>query len=178
MTDKQNFEKGINVLSKQIIIDGVDVSECDYLIKESIYDYCNGEYLTLIGKCTCSDNEMCEYNPQCSYKKVLKQLKAKEQECEELKENLPTAITRLMGEIDQLKAENERLKNAVMQKCPQCGEVYLDPMGAKLYETLTEIKEIVKEQLPTVNYNFAKSMHPEMFNCYEQILQKISKCEV
>ena len=101
----------------------------------------------------------------------------------------------------ELKAENYYLKRKISQyenllkldftKCRTAEEEvehanYLRAQGAvvlteenyKLKQTLAEIKEIVKEQLPTVNYNFAKSMHPEMFNCYEQILQKISECEV
>lgn len=67
---------------KQIIIDGVDVSGCDFLAKKD--DYCSYSGVTYAykGQCMCSDEEMCKEHPKCFYKKVLKQLKRKEQECE------------------------------------------------------------------------------------------------
>jgi chromosome segregation ATPase len=154
-------------------------------------------------------------------KRLEEELKAKEQECEELKEKLikwlgKEGITQSEKEfyeeqLDQLKAENETLKqyksskqasyesmqrewnNAVNENRELKTEIEtlksfdINLVGIKECEirqlvqyrkALIEIKEIVKEQLPTVNYNFAKSMHPEMFNCYEQILQKISECDV
>ena len=85
----------------------------------------------------------------------------------------------------ELKAENDTYKKMLEDEDVQLalteirsGERHIWYNKAeKLSKTLAEIKEVVKEQLPTVNYNFAKSMHPEMFNCYEQILQKISECE-
>ena len=73
---------------KQIIIDGVDVSGCDFLAKEDGYCSYSGEYRAYKGQCGCSDEEMCKDHPNCFYKKALKQLKAKEQECEELKKKL------------------------------------------------------------------------------------------
>lgn len=79
-------------------------------------------------------------------KKLKEALKAKEQECEEL-------------------------KKTVMLKCPQCGEVYLNPIGSELYEenvqlkqTLTEIKKIAEIRKDDINDWLAK-----------EILQK---CEV
>ena len=100
-------------------------------------------------------------------------------------------VNNLKTELDQLKADNESLRkqlqfefdetllqysntiedlqkqlnNTVVQKCPQCGEVYLNPVGAKLYETLTEIKEIAEEK---ANVNDWLAL---------EILQKISEVE-
>lgn len=73
-------------MTDEIIIDGVDVSGCDFLSKEDDYCSYSGEYRAYKGQCGCSDEEMCKDHPNCFYKKVLKQLKRKEQECEELKE--------------------------------------------------------------------------------------------
>ena len=73
---------------KQIIIDGVDVSGCDFLAKEDDYCSYSGEYRYYKGQCGCSDEEMCKDHQNCFYKKALKQLKAKEQEYEELKKTL------------------------------------------------------------------------------------------
>ncbi len=77
----------------------------------------------------------------------------------------------LQQQLDQLKADNDELKNTVMQKCPQCGEIYLNPIGAKLYEALVEIKEIANP------YN-DMSGNCVIVNCFEdmyKILQKISE---
>lgn len=64
---------------KQIIIDGVDVSECEW-IREIILD---SEYI-----CTCNLNKKisgyCKDNPNCLYK----QLKRKEQENKKLRQTI------------------------------------------------------------------------------------------
>ena len=68
----------------------------------------------------------------------------------------------------------EQLKDSVMQKCPQCGEIYLNPVGAKLYETLIEIKELVQSDYCTEigSCEFCA----EIGNCLNRkILHKISE---
>lgn len=65
-----------------IMINDVDVSGCDFLAKEDDYCSYSGEYRAYKGQCGCSDEEMCKDHPNCFYKKALKQLKAKKQECE------------------------------------------------------------------------------------------------
>lgn len=83
MTD--NFEKDINVPSKeQIIIDGVNVSECDYY-------YCNND-----GEHRCFKNDsLATCDAACSYAAfyLKEQLSQKTQECEEMKNNLHIANT-------------------------------------------------------------------------------------
>ena len=64
---------------KPIIIDGVDVSGCDFLAKEDDYCSYSGEYRYYKGQCGCSDEEMCKDHPNCFYKKALKQLQRKTQ---------------------------------------------------------------------------------------------------
>ena len=39
----------------------------------------------------------------------------------------------------------EQLKNSVMQKCPQCGEVYLSPTGCELHEENSKLERKIKE---------------------------------
>ncbi len=73
---------------EQIIVDGVDVSGCDFLAKEDDYCSYSGEYRAYKGQCGCSDEEMCKDHPNCFYKKALKQLQRKEKKCEELKEEI------------------------------------------------------------------------------------------
>lgn len=68
----------------------------------------------------------------------------------------------------------KQLKDSVMQKCPQCGEIYLNPVGAKLYEALIEIKELVQSDYCTEigSCEFCA----EIGNCLNRkILHKISE---
>ena len=139
---------------KQIIINGVDVSGCDFLAKKD--DYCSYSGVTYAykGQCMCSDEEMCKEHPKCFYKKVLKQLKRKEQECEELKkaEKYDSRYSDLQAEID-------------------CGEKII----SQLKQTLTEIKEIV-------GIGLVDGLQPEEYSGFlkilqAQILQKISEVE-
>ena len=85
---------------KQMIVDGVDVSECEHhvclntsLFKEKTLVQCSAFFLENEDSCCeCSDN------PNCYYKQLKrreqrivelnKTIKAKEQECEKLKEEL------------------------------------------------------------------------------------------
>ena len=41
---------------------------------------------------------------------------------------------------EQLKAENEELKKSVLKQCPNCGEEYLNPKGAELYNENVQLK--------------------------------------
>lgn len=69
---------------------------------------------------------------------------------------------------------HEQLKDSVMQKCPQCGETYLNPVGTKLYEALIEIKELVQSDYCTEigSCEFCA----EIGNCLNRkILHKISE---
>lgn len=70
---------------EKIIIDGVDVSGCDFLAKEDIYNSYSGVTTAYKGQCGCSDDEMCKDRRNCGYKKLAIQLQRKTAECEELK---------------------------------------------------------------------------------------------
>ena len=94
-------------MNDKTVIDGIDVNKCQHYGKCSTYCYVV--------------EELCSDNPNCYYK----QLKRKEQECEELKKIIKEAkssrldlqsflVCEALGEeyeqqIDQLKAENEEL---------------------------------------------------------------------
>ena len=67
-------QKGYKMTDKQIIINGVDVAGCEYL---GLYK----EYKLKCGGCYPVD---CSNNPNCYYKQFLR----KEQEREELKEDI------------------------------------------------------------------------------------------
>ena len=195
MTDKQNFEKDINVPSKEIEYKE-DAKDCE-LAKGGGCCYCKNiacyqleEQLKAELK---SAKELREYTYDCC-KQAGEELAKNSFEWDGKEKNLVVQAMELNERYDQLKkandeknellaqlgcptvgtarrltlslkeqleaykmeaeegkeinaelkAENEGLKNAVMQKCPQCGEVYLNPIGAKLYNTLAEIKEIAE----------------------------------
>ena len=135
---------------KEIIINGVDVSGCcqytprymeDYDI--DTLDYCKHHFKP----CKDVDVKYCYY----------KQLKHKEQECEELKHKVELMMDCASCKVDEYK------------------------------QTLIEIKEIAKEQIPYLNITDTKTMieveydyADEICNLkqrMDKILQKISECE-
>lgn len=128
---------------KQIIVDGVDIGWCKN------YNEANSK--------DCETLYICAENPNCYYK----QLKRKEQECEELKEKYLklkeqngsniVQLNTVNEQLDQLKAENEELKKLLKVRiedlCDSCGASSMMPMPCKVYEkTLTEIKEIAEDE--------------------------------
>ena len=132
---------------------------------------------------------------------ILKQLKAKEQECEELKKwikehlkdvefieknpvidilNSMANNILLQQQLDQLKAENEILKEKITISSNS------DKITLKIIKTLTEIKEIAKVEIECKTYEIehdcfnetrCKALN-EHIDFTEQILQKISECGV
>ena len=108
-------------------------------------------------------------------KELLAELKRKEQECEELNEELYYWVNgeycdnkcNVVKELDQLKAENEELKEYIKHLHNLCGNE-----TDKQYEykqTLIEIKFWARELL--------KRTGQVVPNEIKQILQKISECE-
>jgi len=179
--------------NKQIIIDGVDVSGCEFLRNCIIPD----NYGCKIDDSLCCDVGNCYY----------KQLKAKEQECEELKKKLKpklknahcayfegqtglckakefsrcnpvgcrlytidelSTIVDLQSELDQLKAENEELKNFHINLVgvKECEIKEL----TKYKQALAEIKEIAYELTNEEYTDFIEGKQ-------KQILQKIREVE-
>lgn len=102
-------------MDKEIIIDGVDVSECKYNEKESCYIYA----------CSCDADDFCTGNKNCYYKQ-LKRLQHYQAEFEHELMNDYTydgyispngftpidVIKHIKSELQRLEQENERLKSA------------------------------------------------------------------
>ena len=109
MTDKE-----------QIMINGVDVSGCEYLTYELEED---GEYYWFCKISPTGGPDECEYNPECFYKRVLKQLARKTQEYEDLKERL------------------ERTEEDLKYQCVDCMNVKSD----RYRKALEEIEEYIKK---------------------------------
>ena len=124
MTDKE-----------QVVIDGVDVSGCEYA--------CN----TAFGKNGCKHSMMkniyCSKNPNCYFK----QLQRKTAECEELKKE----IKKLTTEYDRENLHNADLafKNYQIEKANQRQTKIANDLGKnmlKYEQALNEIEEYLKNE--------------------------------
>ena len=136
---------------KQIIIDGVDVSGCKKYEHEIVR--CNA---TLKNMCFCGGRCTDKKNANCYFK----QLKRKEQECEELKKN----VAHWKMEHKEAKAKGEWTYDLVKKRLGQ----QLD----QFKQTLTEIEEIA---MCIMDDDLEES---SAYYDAKQILQKISECEV
>ena len=145
---------------KQIIIDGVDVSKCP-----NHYNGWSALHRDHRPMCECGYDRECKPKDfECShYVKCLeKQLKRKEQECEELKEKYKwydhykeqalynkNLCNEKSEQLDRLKAENKRLQKE-REKAKnynlEYGQLLIKATNKnnKLSKTLTEIKEIAE----------------------------------
>ena len=137
---------------KQIIIDGVDVAKCRCFTSEWDFNNCG---------------HICK-GTECKYKRLWykKQLKAKEQECEELKEDRERWKSNFNGKVSAIE---ELLKQ-------------LD----QLKQTLAEIKEItecmhdlwINKTTYTDMDNLVKHLLECELNRIRYKLDEISECEV
>ena len=138
------------------IIDEVDVSWCEW-IREIELD---SEYI-----CTCNSlnktSSYCKDNPNCYYK----QLKRKEQECEELKK-WKENVANLFDKTCRCKYLNEGNAHCSFYN-KEC--IAINQCLYKNQQTLTEIKELLLKT-PTDS-----PMH--CVNAKGKILQKINECE-
>lgn len=125
---------------KQIIIDGIDVAGCVYYKQECIAN-CG---MFALGDFKC-EGQICLY----------KQLKRKEQECEELKKRL-----------ESFQKDYSKLYQVVENKG------YIKELD-QLKQILAEIKEIAKGVRNYLKYPAPKDVRYEM----DIILQKISESE-
>ena len=147
---------------KKIIIDGVDVSGCDFLAKEDDYCSYSGEYRAYKGQCGCSDEEMCKDHPNCFYKKALNQLKCKEQECNKL-------YIQLKSDEEYHKEEENTLRKIIKNKEKRNIELYKE--NNKLQQTLTGIKEIAEQ----ISLPMGTGKSSNRVILANQILQKIKE---
>ena len=157
---------------KPIMIDGVDISGCEFYWREK--ELCNNGNLT-------SD---CQENKDCLYKKY----KHKEQEVQQAMDNY------VQLDLQRVKEYNEliNLYKAKEQECEELKEAIdsllkiqyqLADSCTKYEQTLTEIKEIAENMNNECFYDDFDCMNCDMQNgCTyfnkKQILQKISECEV
>ena len=167
------------MIDKQIIIDGVDVSGCEWFgqIDLDINVICTSNSPK---KC----NTYCKDIPNCYYK----QLKRKEQKCEGLKRDLHKnfeAKNKLHLIIDRLlEASGYDTNTASAEDFEDVYENmrYEKQQLEQFGQTLTDIKEMLKDicmEECSFDWNKTSKKHCGDCDCrYGQILQKISKSEV
>ena len=150
---------------KQIIIDRVDVSGCIYFKMNNKTPMCRA----------CNSgvgSPYCEYHKDCYYK----QLKEKEKECEELEKlykelqddmlacNKCRATIKLQQQLDQLKAENEKLEQVLAE---------IKEIVERNHKTKEELFKIRHSRLTKFSMGALNGRH----NLASEILQKISEVE-
>jgi hypothetical protein len=105
---------------KEIIINGIDVSECNYAILPNKQCYMKSMFYAKETSCiACKEHNtkrnFCKNNPNCYYK----QLKRKERECEELKREIAFGNNGKLSDkiraivFKNLNAENSKYKQAL-----------------------------------------------------------------
>lgn len=123
MTDKQ-----------EIIINGVDVSGCDFLAKEDIYNSYSGVTTAYKGQCGCSDDEMCKNHRNCGYKKLARQLQRKTAECENARKRISDLENRIINHSNIVEEYCSRLAD----KQKECEELKKQLARYKLYEDMED----------------------------------------
>ena len=114
MTDKE-----------QIIIDGVNVESCKHYISKAV----GREYDCKLGR-------YCKLNPNCYYK----QLKAKEQECEELKRKVELMMDCPDCKVDEYKKALEEIGKVCIKDTREFAD------GTQIrYDSLDEILNIINK---------------------------------
>ena len=117
---------------EQIIIDGVDVSECEfYSSSENCLEF-NGKYTIDI-----CDSTKCSNNPNCYFK----QLKHKEQECEELKERLVKTEEDLKYQcVDCMNVKSDRYRKALEEIETELSHNPTTIASYKIHDIINQIK--------------------------------------
>ena len=168
---------------EQIIIDGCDVSKCEFYNKDDkTCREVNGNY----------DTDICEFDKCENSNCVYKQLKRKEQECEELKED-EKSLLNVIDDLQKTKNEWQEKYNDLGQDFDQLKRQHESDKGLitstgkmnyqliqeydKIKNCLTEIKKIAEKA--------AKCLYATESDDYTDgyrwlgsiILQKISEVE-
>ena len=130
--------------NKQIIIDGVDVSGCTYIIPP--HKQCPNKLMHYAKETSCiackehnTKRNFCKNNPNCYYK----QYKRKEQECEELKKILNEGCLHNLT----LMTEQRVLLQTLTEIKDYCNKYPQNSIGFKKY-ILQKINEVLNGTNP------------------------------
>ncbi len=163
----ENFNENSTQEKEQIIIDGVDVSECGYFyIRPNNRAVC----------CTCHVDCHCAANPNCYFK----QLARKTQECEELKNII--AYPKYRNEIAIKELENKTKKELIEEIVHrhQIGESTVHCVYTPLREennryrkALEEIERELKEDIYCESQECGCDDYEECLRCTKNIILDI-----
>lgn len=105
---------------KQMIIDG-----CEF--QSDCIEYKDISYLTSMPICAIYELSIACYDKvnKCKYYKLYKQLKRKEQECEELTNKLNSNIERMNAQNEKLHNENKELKSYIKEDLVPHTQIYV-----------------------------------------------------
>ena len=105
---------------KQIIIDG-----CEF--QSDCIEYKDISYLKIMPICAIHKLSIACHDKvnKCKYYKPYKQLKAKEQECEELRNKLNSNIERMNEQNEKLHNENKELKSYIKEDLVPHTQIYI-----------------------------------------------------
>jgi len=151
---------------KQIIIDGCDVSGCEFAVKPINYNEikchcCKGllQIATMHEQPESIRSGVCENNPNCYYK----QLKRKEQECETLASQLDFEVQKK----ECLEQECEELKDKL--NCCFCNP-HVELNDTEKLRKCKEIKECFRRQLDQL-----KAENDELTSKCSQLEEELQK---
>lgn len=157
MTDKHNFDKDINVPSKEIIIDGVDVSGCDCFITQMDFpNNLEGGYYNQNNLCECgvqgveSYSFFCKDNPNCYYK----QLKRKEDLINEIEDIIEPYQTEIEAEAFSLPTAIKSIFERKEEECETLASQLDFEVQKKecLEQKLEKIKSYCEEHYKPMEY--------------------------
>lgn len=138
-------------MTEEIIIDGVNVAECEYMLNNKIKgkQHCPAKAMPYAKETSCicrkfidTPYNFCKHNPNCHYKQ-LKQAENTVNECHKY-------LAELEDKIERLEQENKELKARIKHQCYRCriGDTTED----KLRSALEEIREIAEKSIK-ISYN-------------------------
>ena len=181
---------------KQIIIDGVDVSGCPFFEDERKLLNPAGQELNFKNICSLSfynftdfDKDfLCNQSPNCYYK----QLKRKEQECEELKVCLfqvQNASISLTKQLDQLKAEVKskteyiQEQREIIDQYSKEIEMYKKCQGKRASKREEELKaenEELKDERKNLKWDLENNIQVKKhaMEQLDQLKRKEQECEM
>lgn len=168
-------------MPEEIIIDGVNVAECEYMLNNKIKgkQHCPAKAMPYAKETSCicrksidTPYNFCKHNPNCHYK----QLKRLEQERDELKKacekcklfDIEKTNRDLLEQIDKLEQENKALNFKINQL--KANGLYNDLTGielsAKVVELEQENKKLKEEVASFMNGDYCANGCKKMNNTF------------
>jgi predicted nuclease with TOPRIM domain len=168
----------------KVIINGVDVSECDFLLMRDDNPKCECCHATGFGViCDCEMWKTCYYKQLQRLQAKYDDLHLNYAECKTANTGLQELNQKLQAENERLKEENKELKSSLVSQASiiftlEKSSNDLSQGINKLYKVLKEIKEIIKDcdngKCFTCKYN-KEDAENCIDNKHNEIIDKINE---